>query len=129
MSTDVILVHEKVADAFGKAIAEQVKQLKADPKDGLLRGLFNVRSTQRLDGYIKDALDKGAKIVAGKHESSHNVLQPLILGGITDDMRASEPPRGGFLADVVRSRRSRGELWSAPDYAQLHDRRRGRQAR
>lgn len=87
MSTDLLLVHESISDKFAGILNEEFKKYSADPKSGFLRGLFAMKSADRLNGAIEDALQKGAKVVAGKHGREHNVIQPLVLGNIKDDMR------------------------------------------
>lgn len=96
MSTDIIICHEDVADAFAEALRKEFADLAADKQGPFLRGVFAIRSAQRLDGFVKDALGKGAKVLAGTTEGrSHNIMQPLVLDGVTDDMRASLPPLYG----------------------------------
>ena len=95
----VVLVHESVEAEFHKHIAARAKQLTAGA-DAPLKGLFSERSAQRLDGYVKDALQKGAKVLAGQAEVKGNVMQPLILAGIKDDMTVATEESFGPLITV-----------------------------
>lgn len=100
MSTDVVLVHESVEDEFHAHLARRAQNLTAGADAAPLKGLFSERSAQRLDGFVKDALQKGAKVLAGKAEVKGNVMQPLILAGIKDDMKVADEESFGPLITV-----------------------------
>lgn len=64
--------------------------LPGKPEDkAALRGLFSDASADRVNGIIKDAIDKGASVGAGswKEGDKGNVVQPLMLLGVTPAMR------------------------------------------
>jgi acyl-CoA reductase-like NAD-dependent aldehyde dehydrogenase len=64
MSTERLIVDEKVADAF---VAKRAAALPAgDPRDPVVLGApVSLEAAERMDGLIADAVDKGAKVVAG----------------------------------------------------------------
>jgi acyl-CoA reductase-like NAD-dependent aldehyde dehydrogenase len=53
-----------------------------------MRGLYTEFSAERIQALVDDAVQKGAKVGAGttlKREG--NLLQPVIVEGVTTDMR------------------------------------------
>lgn len=59
-----------------------------DPADKApLRGLFTEASAKRVKEIVDDALSKGAEVAAGSADVKGNVVQPLLLKGVTSDMR------------------------------------------
>ncbi|POY76346.1 hypothetical protein BMF94_0543 [Rhodotorula taiwanensis] len=89
MATQTAIVHESVADQFLTLLTNKYPSASAkSPHDGsALRGLFTQASAERVKGAVDDALSKGAKIVAGENRVKGNVIQPVLLTGITEDMR------------------------------------------
>lgn len=89
MATQTAIVHESVADQFLTLLTNKYPAASAkSPHDGsALRGLFTQASAERVKGAVDDALSKGAKIVAGENRVKGNVIQPVLLTGITEDMR------------------------------------------
>lgn len=100
-STNVLLannstVHESVADKFIQTLQRQMQDVRAgpstNPEDNLLRGVFTDAHASRVNGLVVDALSKGAKVVVGDPAtagklSEGNVMQPLVLDGLSPDMR------------------------------------------
>lgn len=87
MSTDSLIVHEKVADQFLSLLKEHLSTKTAGAEGHACRGVFNKRSAQRIDGMIQDALNKGAKVAAGEYCVEGNVVQPIVVEGTTPDMQ------------------------------------------
>lgn len=89
MATQTAIVHESIADKFLALLTDKYPSAsKASPDDGTaLRGLFTQASAERVKGAVDDALSKGAQIVAGENRLEGNVIQPVLLKGITPEMR------------------------------------------
>lgn len=87
MSTDSIIVHENVADAFIRYLNQHLQGAQAAPDSKTYRGVFCQKSATRIDGMLQEALSGGAKVVAGQHHVSGSVVQPVAVEGITDLMR------------------------------------------
>jgi acyl-CoA reductase-like NAD-dependent aldehyde dehydrogenase len=89
MATQTAIVHESVVDKFLQLLTDKYPRASADPTDGAaLRGLFTTVSANRVKEIVDDALSKGAKIVAGEHKVEGNVVQPVLLANVTEEMRA-----------------------------------------
>ena len=92
MSTDRVIVHRDVAERFTAAFTEAVKALPSgNPSDPstFVGPLVNPRSAQRVSGLIKDALAKGAKLLAGTGEiegDQQTLIRPVLLTDVTEDM-------------------------------------------
>jgi len=90
MATQSLIVHESVKDKLLSLIKAHVTTVKAskDLAAGTkLRGLFKPEAAQRVKDCVDDALAKGATVAAGEYGFDGNVVQPLLLEGVTSDMR------------------------------------------
>jgi len=77
--------------AFLNILRPEVSKLKATNEPGsMLRGLVNPAAANRLHGLVQDALDQGAKIVAGELAVEYNIMQPIVLDHLTRDMEISK---------------------------------------
>lgn len=92
MSTDRVIVHRDIADKFTKAFTEAVKALPSgDPSDPatFVGPVVNKRSAQRVSALIKDAITKGATVLAGTGEiegDEQTLIRPVLLTDITKEM-------------------------------------------
>lgn len=75
-------MHQSVAEKFIALVAAHVDTLHASADSPVMRGLFTAASAKRVDDLVQDALDNGAKIVAGNRSVEDNVIQPLVLSGV-----------------------------------------------
>ncbi|GAA5892209.1 hypothetical protein JCM6882_003611 [Rhodosporidiobolus microsporus] len=89
MATQTAIVHESVVDKFSALLTAQWPRASADSEsDGAaLRGVFTAGSAKRVGEAIEDALGKGAQVAAGSPKVEGNVVQPVLLKGVTEDMR------------------------------------------
>jgi vanillin dehydrogenase len=98
MSTDRIIIHESLAEAFIPRYAERVKALPVgDPADPatVVGPLINTRGAQRVSALVKDAAAKGATLLTGDgaiEGPNGTVIRPVVLTGVTPgmDIYASE---------------------------------------
>jgi acyl-CoA reductase-like NAD-dependent aldehyde dehydrogenase len=92
MSTDRIIVHRAVADQFIAKYTNKINGLPyGDPTDpGTVVGpLVNTRAARRVSALVRDAVAKGATLLAGTGdiEGEHGaLLKPVVLSGVTTDM-------------------------------------------
>lgn len=104
MSTERLVVHEAVADAFVEKLAEKVKTLKAgDPREGntALGCVVDQTAVDRILALVRDAEEKGARVVAGG--SAEGVLMDAtLLDNVTPSMRIYTEESFGPTASVVR---------------------------
>ncbi len=102
-----LLVQSSVYDAFSKKLAVAVAKLKV--ADGFTKGatqgpLIDMAAVEKIESHIKDALDKGAKVLLGgqRHELGSSFFQPTILTDVTPDMVCAREETFGPLAPLFR---------------------------
>jgi len=106
MSTERIVVDEKVADAFVERFAAKAKSLSVgDPREGkaVLGSLIDRSAAERVTALVLDACAKGAKLVAGGSVSG-TLLNAHVLDRVTPQMRIYEEESFGPVTTVVRVR-------------------------
>jgi acyl-CoA reductase-like NAD-dependent aldehyde dehydrogenase len=106
MSTERIVVDDKVAEPFLAKLAVKARSLPAgDPREGdvVLGSLVNPDAVARLRALIDDALAKGASLVAGG-EVDGTVMTATVLDGVTPAMRIYAEESFGPVVTVVRAK-------------------------
>lgn len=81
------MVHTSVAPALVALIKSHAASLAATAQGAPVRGVFKSASAQRAREIVEDALAKGAKLAAGTFAVEGNLVQPLMLEGVTKEMR------------------------------------------
>jgi succinate-semialdehyde dehydrogenase/glutarate-semialdehyde dehydrogenase len=101
-----ILVQRGVYDTFVDKFAAAAKALKVG--DGLTEGitlgpLANPRRVRAMDALVKDAVEKGAKLVTGGHRVGDvgNFFEPTVLKDVPTTARAMNEEPFGPLALMV----------------------------
>jgi acyl-CoA reductase-like NAD-dependent aldehyde dehydrogenase len=105
MSTERLIVHEKVADAFLRCLAEKAASLKCgNPRtEGTEVGsLISMEAAERVDELLQDAVSKGARVVAGGAREA-TVMRPTILNGVRSDMKIYHEESFGPVVSVIRA--------------------------
>lgn len=97
MSTDRVIVEDKIADAFVVALKLEAEKLQSTS----LGHVISPEAVLRLKGLIDDAVAKGAKVVTGA-VSEGAMLQPTILDRVAYGMRVYEEEVFGPIVGVVR---------------------------
>jgi len=102
-----LLVQSSVYDAFAEKLAKAVADMKV--ADGFSEGaqqgpLIDMAAVEKIESHIKDALDKGAKVLLGgqRHELGSSFFQPTILTDVTSDMICAREETFGPLAPLFR---------------------------
>ncbi len=104
MSTEKLVVDEKIADVFVEAMAAKVRTLKAgDPRrsDSPLGSLVDLRAAQRVEALVHDAVSKGAVLAAGGNIEG-TIMDATLLDRVTPAMRIYGEESFGPVASVVR---------------------------
>jgi acyl-CoA reductase-like NAD-dependent aldehyde dehydrogenase len=104
MSTERIVVDHKIADAFVAKLATKADSLVAgDPRKGdtPLGSLIGTEAVDRIQGLIKDAVSKGARVVAGGR-SEGTLMSATVLDHVTSAMRIYGEESFGPVVGVVR---------------------------
>jgi len=104
MSTERIIVDEKIADEFVARLAAKARNLPlGDPRLGpvVLGTVVDMATVQRCNELIDDALSKGAKLVCGG--KAENTLMPAtLLDHVTPDMRIYSEESFAPVKGIVR---------------------------
>jgi acyl-CoA reductase-like NAD-dependent aldehyde dehydrogenase len=104
MSTERIVVDNKVADAFIDKFAAKARSLPAgDPRKGnvVLGSMVSKDAVDRVQSLIADAVKKGAKVVAG-NEVNGTVMNATIVDKVTPAMEIYSEESFGPVVTVVR---------------------------
>lgn len=103
MSTERIIVADKIADRFVEAMAARANGLRAsDPRDNCpLGALVTRQSADKMRDLIDDALQKGARLVAGGRVDGA-VVSATLLDHVTDKMRIYQEESFGPVKPIIR---------------------------
>jgi acyl-CoA reductase-like NAD-dependent aldehyde dehydrogenase/ABC-type branched-subunit amino acid transport system ATPase component len=104
MSTERIVVDERVADQFVERFAAKAKSLSVgDPREGkaVLGSLIDRSAAERVTALVLDACAKGAKLVAGGSVNG-TLLNAHVLDRVTPQMRIYEEESFGPVTTIVR---------------------------
>lgn len=102
-----IFVQSGVYDDFAKKIAAAVKELKVGDgsQNGITQGpLINMEAIEKVERLVKDATDKGAKIITGgaRHELGGTYYTPTVLTGVTTEMACATEEIFGPVAPLYK---------------------------
>jgi acyl-CoA reductase-like NAD-dependent aldehyde dehydrogenase len=103
MSTERIIVDEKVADAFVAKLAAKASKLPAgDPRGHVVLGsLVDLAPAERMDVLIADAVEKGAKLVAGGKRKG-TIVEATLLDHVTPQMKIYREESFGPVKPIIR---------------------------
>jgi benzaldehyde dehydrogenase (NAD) len=104
MSTERIVVDEKIADAFIERLVNKVKGLPlGDPRKGpvVLGSLVDISAVHRCNDMIDDAVAKGAKLLCGG-KSDSTLMPATLLDRVTPEMRIYGEETFGPVKAIVR---------------------------
>jgi len=106
MSTERLIVHESVADAFTeKLVAEAARMSLGDPSDpaNAIGPMISEQAAIRVKALIDDAVQKGARLVAGGQRQAV-WLDATILDQVKPSMRIYYEECFGPVASIIRFR-------------------------
>jgi acyl-CoA reductase-like NAD-dependent aldehyde dehydrogenase len=117
MSTDRLLVHEKVVDEFEKLFKAAVAAFAPEDKEpGVLINKQSVEKTKRI---LRDAVSKGATIIYGDIESGVDAkMRPVVVKGTTREMDLYHQETFGPTVSiiVIKSEEEAVELANDTEY-------------
>jgi salicylaldehyde dehydrogenase len=120
MSTERLVVDEKVADEFVAKFAARAKELPmGDPTAGpgcVIGPMAHPENGARLNALIEDAVAKGAVLVCGG-SADGAVMPATILDKVTPDMRIYDEETFGPITTVVRVKDTEEAIRVANDTA------------
>jgi acyl-CoA reductase-like NAD-dependent aldehyde dehydrogenase len=106
MSTERIVVHADVADDFARKLAERARSLTAgNPRtsNAALGSLVDRRPAVRAEALVKDAVDKGAELLAGG-DVDGTIMNATVLDRVTAEMAVYREESFAPIASIVRAR-------------------------
>lgn len=103
MSTERLIVDEKVADEFVTKLAARASKLPAgDPRGHVVLGsLISSQAADKMEELVADAIAKGAKLVAGGKRTG-TVVEATLLDHVTPSMRVYAEESFGPVKPVIR---------------------------
>jgi acyl-CoA reductase-like NAD-dependent aldehyde dehydrogenase len=104
MSTERIIVDERIADAFASRLAAKAATLIAgDPRKSRtpLGALVGQEAAERVNALVRDALAKGARLLAGG-PSQGVLMDATVLDHVTPAMRIYAEETFGPVAAILR---------------------------
>lgn len=87
MSTERIIVHRAVIDEFREALKSAINEMYGDHNPAPT--LINSAGVEKSKNLVKDAVAKGAAVVAGDIDSlaaSEVKMRPVVVEGVTEEM-------------------------------------------
>lgn len=119
MSTERIIVDERIADAFVARLGERARALPlGDPREGpvVLGSVVDMSTVERCNALIDDALAKGAQLVCGGKADS-TLMPATLLDRVTPEMRLYHDESFGPVKGIVRVRDEEAAIACANDNA------------
>ncbi len=103
--TNRTLVHENIYKKFSEKLAKKVAALTVGnglEKDTAQGPLINDNAVAKVESHIKDAVDKGAKILTGgkRHKLGKTFFEPTLLINVTTDMKITYEETFGPVAPL-----------------------------
>jgi succinate-semialdehyde dehydrogenase/glutarate-semialdehyde dehydrogenase len=100
-------VHDAVYDLFAEKLAHAVENLQVGEGtgEGVNQGpLINEEAVEKVESHIRDALEKGARLVTGghRHALGGTFFEPTILAYVTPGMRVACEETFGPVAPLFR---------------------------
>src|SRR5690606_32319772 len=114
MSTERIIVADKIADEFTRRFVEKAKSLKVgDPASGNfpIGACVDTRTVDHVKALMADATGKGARILAGGTGTGSGgaFFEPTVVDGVQQGMRIYAEESFGPIVGILRARcRPRG---------------------
>jgi benzaldehyde dehydrogenase (NAD) len=106
MSTERLIVVDAIADQFAAKFAAKAKTLVAgDPREGKtpLGAMVDRKNVEHVNGLIKDAVTKGAEVLAGG-ESDGVLVSATLLNRVTKDMKIYAEESFGPVVGIIRAK-------------------------
>jgi acyl-CoA reductase-like NAD-dependent aldehyde dehydrogenase len=118
---DSLIVHENVADRFVDLLKSHLSSRSARARDEspmTYRGLFNQASADKVNGLVEDAIQQGARLVAGSHHRTENIVQPVVLQGTSPSMKISSEEIFGpaMILNTFTTKEQAIEMANSSDY-------------
>ena len=117
MSTERVIVDEKVADEFASKLAKRVAALPSgDPRKGdvVLGSVVGQATVDRVQRLVKDAVAKGAKVLTGG-EVQGTIMKGIVVDKVTPDMELFREESFGPQVSITRAKDTEDAIRLAND--------------
>jgi succinate-semialdehyde dehydrogenase / glutarate-semialdehyde dehydrogenase len=116
--TNRFYVQDSVYDAFADKFAAAVGRIKVGHafEAGVTQGpLINEAAIEKVEAHIADALDHGARVIAGgkRHAAGPLFFEPTVIDGVTASMRFASEETFGPVAPLFRFHEEREAIEAA----------------
>ncbi|MGH8226434.1 MAG: aldehyde dehydrogenase [Steroidobacteraceae bacterium] len=105
MSTERVIVQEKVAEEFAGKLAKRVAALPAgDPSKGefVLASVVGRPTVERVERLVADAVAKGAKVLSGAQRTSDTLMKGVVVDHVTPEMALFREESFGPQVSITR---------------------------
>jgi vanillin dehydrogenase len=105
MSTERVIVDEKVADQFSAKLAKRVAALPVgDPRKGdfVLGSVVGRPTVERVQQLVRDAVSKGAKVLCGGESADGTIMKGIVVDKVTPDMSLFREESFGPQVSITR---------------------------
>jgi succinate-semialdehyde dehydrogenase/glutarate-semialdehyde dehydrogenase len=107
VTTNRIFVQDTIYDAFVEKFAERASKIKVGNgmDEGVQMGpMISVDAVEEVERHIKDALDKGARLLTGgkRHALGQSFFEPTVVADVTPDMMPFKCEIFGPLAPICK---------------------------
>jgi benzaldehyde dehydrogenase (NAD) len=117
MSTERIIVDEKVADAFAQKFVAKVKTLPCgDPRKGdvVFGSVVGMHTVDRVRSLVRDAVSRGAKVLLSG-DSQGTIMAAVIVDHVTPEMQIFREESFGPSVSITRFKTVEGAITLAND--------------
>jgi acyl-CoA reductase-like NAD-dependent aldehyde dehydrogenase len=105
MSTERVIVQEKVADEFAAKLAKRVAALPSgDPRQGefVLASVVGRPTVDRVEKLVSEAVAQGAKVLTGGEKSSGTIMKGVVVDHVTPKMSLFREESFGPQVSITR---------------------------
>jgi succinate-semialdehyde dehydrogenase / glutarate-semialdehyde dehydrogenase len=113
-----LYVQEGAYDEFVQKLAARVKTMKVGNgfEDGVVLGpMIAPDAVDKVERHLKDAVDKGGRVIVGGHRLQGQFFEPTVLAGATADMLCAREETFGPLAPVFKFKTEQEAIAAAND--------------
>ncbi|MEP7243728.1 MAG: aldehyde dehydrogenase [Gammaproteobacteria bacterium] len=117
MSTERVIIDEKVADEFAAKLAKRVAALPSgDPRKGdvVLGSVVAQATVDRVQKLVKDAVAKGAKVLTGG-EADGTIMKGIVVDHVTSSMELFREESFGPQVSITRAKNTEDAIRLAND--------------
>jgi acyl-CoA reductase-like NAD-dependent aldehyde dehydrogenase len=105
MSTERVIVHEKVADEYAQKLAKRVAGLPSgDPRKGevVLGSVIGKPTVERVQRLVSEAVKAGAKVLTGSEAPDGTLMKGIVVDHVTPKMELFREESFGPQVSITR---------------------------